>query len=416
MGIPDVDRKCLLTVSPPVNGHGVAGQSLTCGHEPGKGHDMSGEETGKSSREPGRPQKPVDLDGGPLAFLAQELRNLREACGNPTYGTLEKYACIPRERLVEAAARGERLPSWSVADGYARVPRQRLAEAASGKQLPSWLVVEGYARGCWAYYQNYQNRRKDQPPLADIGDLARWQQLHHDAGTSVTAENQRRSTGDKQVLTPSPTGPSAKGESASARLGQARIRRAPFPGRRSNRRGLAAAAGVTGAALLSGWIILGTSAGSGRLSPGPGSTTAAAPESSGTGIFVVPAARACGRPASDGFRSPATTTFSSIKTIYTVSLESLAASVMQGTYNGISFDWVEAHPTGSRAAMQLRWSNARGKWYYCTATLEAGKISSLPDLVTTMAVPATIDGRRVTYQACVWHQQPYTAQCSPTGI
>ncbi len=265
---------------------------------------MSGEETGKSSREPGRPQKPVDPDGGPLPLLAQKLRNLRDACGNPTYGTLEKYACIPRERLAEAAARGERLPSWRVVDGYAHVPRQRLAEASSGKQLPSWLVVEGYVRGCWAYHQN---RRKDQPPIAAVDDLACWQQLHLDAGTSVTTENQRRGTGDKQVLTALPAGPSAKGEAAPARLGRARILRALFAGGRSKRKGLAAAAGVTGAALLTGGIILGTSAGSGRLSPGPGSTTADAPESPGTGIFVVPAAAACGRPASDGFRSPAAT-------------------------------------------------------------------------------------------------------------
>lgn len=370
---------------------------------------MSLEKTGESTRQPGRPQKRVDPASGPLPFLAQALRDLREACGNPKYGTLENYARIPRERLAEAA-RGERRPSWRTVDGYAHVPHKRLAEAARGDQLPSWLVVEGYVRGCWAYYQH---KHENQPPLDGEGDLACWQQLYRHAKASIAAENQRRSTDEKQILTPSPAG----GQATSARPALPRIRRVLSAPSRSNRRHLAVGAGITGAALLIGGVMLGTSTGSGSPTPATGSRAAPdAPTSPDTGISVATPAPACGRAASDGFRSPAATPFSNKKSVYTLSLEGLAANLMEGTYNGISYDWVEAHPTGSRAGFQLRWANARSKWHYCTATLQAGNISALPDLVATMAVPATIDGRRVIYQACIWHQHLYTAQCSPLEL
>ena len=130
-------------------------------------------------------------------------------------------------------------------------------------------------------------------------------------------------------------------------------------------------------------------------------------------VVTAPTAR-CGSAAADGFRSPAT--FSNARTVYTVSLESVSASVMAGTYNGTSYDWIEAHPTGSRAGIQLRWAYARNEWHYCTATLKAGDVSALPQLIATVAVPTTMRGQQVIYQACIWHQNPYTEQCSPAGI
>jgi hypothetical protein len=342
---------------------------------------MPSEKTGTSSREPGRPQKSVDPADGPAAALAQALRALREACGNPDYRTLQEYAGIAH---------------------------QRLAEAARGEQRPPWRAVEGYVRGCWAY----QQKRTNQPPPDGAADLARWQQLYRDAGGNLPGESQRTSTGGGPVLTPTPT----TGKAASARPGLARIRRMPSAVSGPNRKRLAVGAGISALALLISGVTLATSILSARRSPAAESTVTEAPARPTSGISVAALAPSCGHAASDGFRSPAATAFSSIKTVYTLELEGLAASVIQGTYNGISYDWLEAHPSGNKVGMQLRWSNARGKWYYCTVSPKAGNLSALPDLVASVAVPATINGRRVTYQACIWHQHPYTAQCSPPGI
>jgi hypothetical protein len=129
-------------------------------------------------------------------------------------------------------------------------------------------------------------------------------------------------------------------------------------------------------------------------------------------IAVAAPAPACGHQAPDGLRSPASTAFRQIKTVATVSLEGMSVNVMQGAYEGTAYDWAQSHPAGSRAGIQLRWSNAPQKWYYCTATVESGDVSSLPDEFATIAVPEIVSGRHVTYQACIWHQHPFTEQCS----
>ncbi|MBV9450706.1 MAG: hypothetical protein JO345_32930 [Streptosporangiaceae bacterium] len=327
----------------------------------------------------------MDPEDGPLAVLAQALRVLREDCGNPTYRTLQRYACIPH---------------------------QRLAEAARGERLPSWPVIEGYVTGCRIYYQDKYKERRG---LDGAGDLPRWQQLYRNASGDLPEESQPIRADGERVLVPVPAEAPVKADQPSAHPAL-RHRRITPAGIGHNRRRLAIGAVISGAMLLAAGVVLGILMASGRHSPATGSTVAAAPAGPGTGILVAAPASSCGRAASDGFRSPAATAFSDIQTVYTVKLEGLAASVMEGTYNGNSYDWLEAHPSGSKAGMQLRWSNAPGKWYYCTATLPGGNISALPDLVATVAVPVTIDGHRVIYQACVWHQHPYTDQCSPTGI
>jgi hypothetical protein len=131
-----------------------------------------------------------------------------------------------------------------------------------------------------------------------------------------------------------------------------------------------------------------------------------------TRISVAAAAAGCGLPAQDGFRSPATTGFKDIETIDTVSLDGRSASVMQGTYAGLAYDWLQSNPHGDRAGIQLRWFNTANRWHYCTATIAGGAVSLLPAQVVTMAVPVTIHGRQVTFQACIWHQLPFTSQCS----
>jgi hypothetical protein len=294
---------------------------------------------------------------------------LREACGNPPYRSLHRYAGIAP---------------------------QRLSEAARGEKLPSWLVVERYVHGCLAYHRH---TGQDQASLDGAGDPARWWQLYRDVTDSWPGDSERGGTGKAPVSRP-----------GTFQLPRpARVRPIRAAAARVDRRWLAAGAAITGAALLIGGIVLGTSISSGRR------TIAAAPAPAARLVVSTPAP-SCGRAGSDGLRSPAATAFSSIRSVYTLRLDGLTASVITGTYHGSRYDWLEAHPTGSRAGIQLRWSNARGKWYYCTATLEAGDISALPDLVATTAVPATVEGRRVIYQACVWHQHPYTAQCSPAGV
>ena len=131
-----------------------------------------------------------------------------------------------------------------------------------------------------------------------------------------------------------------------------------------------------------------------------------------TRISVAAPSAGCGLPVQDGFRSPATTGFKDINTIYTVSLDGRSASVMQGIYEGLAYDWLQSDPTGDRAGMQLRWFNTANRWHYCTATIPAGVVSLLPAQVVTAAVPVTIHGRQVTFQACIWHQLPFTSQCS----
>jgi hypothetical protein len=103
-------------------------------------------------------------------------------------------------------------------------------------------------------------------------------------------------------------------------------------------------------------------------------------------VSVAAPLAACGVVAEDGFRSHATTTFTNIQTVYTISLDGRRVSVMQGTYDGVAYDWLQSDPTGDRAGMQLRWFDTPSRWHYC--------------------------GKQVTFQACIWHQLPFTSQCS----
>jgi hypothetical protein len=336
--------------------------------------DMPLDKAGKKSREPGRPQKRVNPEDGPLPFLAQALRDLREACGNPAYRTMQ-------------ARTG--------------VPHQRLAEAARGEQLPAWAVVEGYIKGCEAYYQR---KHGDEPPGGTAAELTRWRQLYRDAGGTFPEEQPGRDAA-KPTLNPAPAHALAR----RARSGRTRLLQVISPGRRPGRSSIQIGAAVTSTVLVTGAaVMLGLWPGHARPSPVTGSVTAA----SDAGTVVAASGHACGNAFSDGFRSPATTMFSDITAVGMLSLDGLSASLMEGIHDGITYRWVEAHPTGRKAGIQLRWSNAPGKWYYCTATLKPGNISKLPDLVATTAVPTVVHGQHVTYQACIWHQQPYTQQCS----
>ncbi|MCX5247528.1 helix-turn-helix domain-containing protein [Streptomyces sp. NBC_00201] len=73
----------------------------------------------QSSRRPGRPERPLDPDAGPVQCFAHELRSLREAAGSPSYRAMAEVAGVSVAALSRAAS-GERLPSAAVVRAYAR--------------------------------------------------------------------------------------------------------------------------------------------------------------------------------------------------------------------------------------------------------------------------------------------------------
>ena len=79
-----------------------------------------------SGERAGRREKPLPDDGNPRTILAARLRELKSACGSPTYDELARLS---------------------------RVYKTGLLEAASATRLPRWYVIEGYVKGCWKYYE-----------------------------------------------------------------------------------------------------------------------------------------------------------------------------------------------------------------------------------------------------------------------
>jgi hypothetical protein len=151
---------------------------------------MASGQTGGASRYPGRPQKRIDPRDGPVAVLAQELRDLRDACGCPPYRTLARQQ-------------------------YAGTAHQRLADAARGEALPPWAVVEAYVRGCRAYHLH---KHKGEPPPDSAGDLAPWRELYRKASGEIpdllsesaderTGSQVKPSPGDRARPVPSRTPP-----------------------------------------------------------------------------------------------------------------------------------------------------------------------------------------------------------------
>ncbi|MDH6134573.1 hypothetical protein P3T37_003977 [Kitasatospora sp. MAA4] len=69
----------------------------------------------------GRKQRDLDISGGPAAEFAAELRQARQAAGNPTFATMSRRA----HRSISA-----------------------LAEAAGGVEFPTWATVEAFVHAC----------------------------------------------------------------------------------------------------------------------------------------------------------------------------------------------------------------------------------------------------------------------------
>jgi WD40 repeat protein/transcriptional regulator with XRE-family HTH domain len=68
----------------------------------------------------GRPESPLDPDGGPVRRLAYELRKLRGEAGSPTYREMARRTGLGASTLSQAAA-GERLPTLPVLLAYVEV-------------------------------------------------------------------------------------------------------------------------------------------------------------------------------------------------------------------------------------------------------------------------------------------------------
>ena len=301
---------------------------------------MSQDNGESSARGPGRPENPVDPASSPRALLAQELKDLRKACGAPTLRVLATYA---------------------------GTDYRRLGEAARDCDLPSWPIVESYIQGCWDYFEAQQHR-----PPPGVGNLEPWKQRYREAGGSV------------------PEQPALNDQPARQDSG----RRQPAL--------LLVAAAAAVVLLVSGTLAGVYTARSDR-----------APGGHRDRISVAPPTSACGSPAQDEFRSPAATDFGRGTSVISVHLDGVSAAVIEGTYRGTAYAWLESRPDGHRAGVQLRWAAATpGSWHYCTATDKGGPLASLPGLVATVAVPATLHGEQVTFQACVWHQRPFTSRCS----
>ncbi|MFD7558114.1 hypothetical protein ACFV9E_26670 [Streptomyces sp. NPDC059835] len=69
-----------------------------------------------------RPERPLDLDTGPLTRFAADLRKLREAAGRPPYRALAKRAHYSSTTLSDAAG-GHRFPSLAVTLAYVEACR-----------------------------------------------------------------------------------------------------------------------------------------------------------------------------------------------------------------------------------------------------------------------------------------------------
>ncbi|MFD4510434.1 helix-turn-helix domain-containing protein [Streptomyces sp. NPDC058457] len=72
-----------------------------------------------SSRQQGRPERPVDPDAGPSQRFAHELRSLRARSGSPSYRAMSERSGVSVAALARAAS-GERLPSVTVVRAYAQ--------------------------------------------------------------------------------------------------------------------------------------------------------------------------------------------------------------------------------------------------------------------------------------------------------
>ena len=127
----------------------------------------------------------------------------------------------------------------------------------------------------------------------------------------------------------------------------------------------------------------------------------------GAGMYLPPSSPNCGNVTPDPLISPAENDLTDVSKARAVSLDGRTAFLMQGDFDGTTYYWVVSVPNGDYGAIQLRWWLNGEKEHYCSLTLNDAPPSALAQqgirLLSSMAVPAVMNGEAVNFQACVWY-------------
>lgn len=128
----------------------------------------------------------------------------------------------------------------------------------------------------------------------------------------------------------------------------------------------------------------------------------------GAGIYVpASTSKKCGGVTPGALISPATDLFSDVSEIRALSVGGRSAFLMQGDFGGTAYDWVVSDPDGNYGGMQLRWWARGGKISYCTVSITDAPPAALAQQgirqIASMAVPTVVNGKSLSFQACVWY-------------
>ena len=50
--------------------------------------------------------------------------------------------------------------------------------------------------------------------------------------------------------------------------------------------------------------------------------------------------------------------------------------------------------------------------YWCDLPIPDKPIRAIPAQVSTVAIPTLVDGKQITFKACIWQSAPFTEGCS----
>ncbi|MER6418299.1 helix-turn-helix transcriptional regulator [Streptomyces sp. NPDC001137] len=131
----------------------------------------------------GRPERPLDSDGGPVTSLAHELRGLRQRAGGITYREMARRSGFSAVTFSRAAA-GTQLPTLAVVLAYAEVcgadPREwkrrwwATAEQLSRAQQSDCSRHQVTVRGAVTGAQPQPDRAQ---PMAVLADMGKWRAM-----------------------------------------------------------------------------------------------------------------------------------------------------------------------------------------------------------------------------------------------
>lgn len=122
------------------------------------------------------------------------------------------------------------------------------------------------------------------------------------------------------------------------------------------------------------------------------------------------------KPPMDGLVSPQADVFTNVSQWSQISVDGRSAYVMRGTFNGAIYHWVISdfnaygmpNFKGTPGAAQIHWWLNGGKSQYCIIsflnTPPADLAQEATRQVSTMAIPANIDGKPAFIQVCVWYK------------